>query len=248
MASLGSLVAGVAHEINTPVGAINSMHNTLMKAVENLKAELEQRLKETHEEYRKIDESLKIVEEANKVIQSGTDRVVDIVRRLRSFARLDEAELKEADIHEGLEDTLTIVHHELKHNITVTRNYGEVPKISCYPGRLNQVFLNLLINAKKAIKGKGEITISTYTRDNKAYVEIKDSGEGIPEENLSKIFDPGFTTRGVGVGTGLGLSICYQIIQDHQGEILVSSEVGKGTTFTVVLPMDLEKRIIPDPA
>jgi len=246
MASLGSLVAGVAHEINTPVGAINSMHSTLMKAVENLKVELEQRLKETHEEYRKIDESLKIVEDANRVIQSGTDRVVDIVRRLRSFARLDEAELKDADIHEGLEDTLTIVHHELKHNITVIRNYGEVPKISCFPGRLNQVFLNLLINAKQAIKGKGEITISTYTRDNKAYIEIKDSGEGIPEENLSKIFDPGFTTRGVGVGTGLGLSICYQIIQDHKGEILVDSEVGKGATFTVVLPMDLEKRINPD--
>ncbi len=246
MASLGSLVAGVAHEINTPVGAINSMHSTLMKAVENLKMELEERLKETHKEYKKIDESLKIVEDANKVIQAGTDRVVDIVRRLRSFARLDEAELKDADIHEGLEDTLTIVHHELKHNITVIRNYGEVPKISCFPGRLNQVFLNILINAKQAIKGKGEITISTYTRDNKAYIEIRDSGEGIPEENLSKIFDPGFTTRGVGVGTGLGLSICYQIIQDHQGEILVKSEVGKGTTFTVVLPMDLEKRINPD--
>ncbi len=248
MASLGSLVAGVAHEINTPVGAINSMHSTLMKAVENLKEELEQRLKETHKEYRKIDESLKIVEDANRVIQSGTDRVVDIVRRLRSFARLDEAELKDADIQEGLEDTLTIVHHEIKHNIKVIKNYGDVPKISCFPGRLNQVFLNLLINAKQAIKGKGEITISTYTRDNKAYIEIRDSGEGIAEENISRIFDPGFTTRGVGVGTGLGLSICYQIIQDHQGEIRVKSEVGKGTTFTVVLPMDLEKRIKPGSA
>ena len=248
MASLGSLVAGVAHEINTPVGAINSMYSTLMKAVENLKAELEQRLKGTPEKYRKIDESLKIVEDANRVIQSGTDRVVDIVRRLRSFARLDEAELKEADIHEGLEDTLTIVHHELKHNVTVIKNYGDVPKISCFPGRLNQVFLNLLINAKQSIKGKGEITISTYTKDNKVCIEIKDSGEGIPEENLRKVFDPGFTTRGVGVGTGLGLSICYQIIQDHHGEILVKSEVGKGTTFTVVLPMDLEKRLNLDSA
>jgi len=246
MAALGSLVAGVAHEINTPVGAINSMHNTLMKAFERLKIELEKSLQETHREYKNINKSLKIVEDADRVIQSGTQRVIDIVRRLRSFARLDEAELKNADINEGLEDSLTIVHHEIKHNIKVIRNYGEVQKISCFPGRLNQVFLNLLINAKQAIKNIGEIIITSYSKNNKVYIEIKDNGEGIPEKNINKIFDPGFTTRGVGVGTGLGLSICYQIIQDHLGEILVESEVGKGTTFTLVLPTDLEKKINPD--
>jgi len=243
MASLGSLVAGVAHEINTPVGAISSMHDTLMRAVKKLRADLESCLAENRDEKAGILSSLQTVDDANKVIASGTDRVIEIVKRLRSFARLDEAELKDADINEGLEDTLTIIHHEIKHNITVHKNYGDIPRISCYPGRLNQVFLNIFINAKQAIEEKGEIFITTYARDDKVFVEIKDSGEGIPQEKLDRIFDPGYTTKGVGVGTGLGLSICYQIIQDHRGEIKVESEPGQGTTFTVILPTDLEKRL-----
>jgi len=243
MAALGSLVAGVAHEINTPVGAINSMHNTLMRAVEKVKGEIEDCLTDTQKEYAKIRSSLEVVDNANEVIQAGTERVIDIVKRLRSFARLDEAELKDADINEGIEDTLAIIHHQIKHEITVVKNYGDIPKISCFPGRLNQVFLNLLINAKQAIEGEGTITISTYAKNNKVYVEIKDTGRGIDREHLAKIFDPGFTTKGVGVGTGLGLSICYQIIQDHHGEILVESDANKGTTFTVILPRDLEKRL-----
>ena len=243
MASLGSLVAGVAHEINTPVGAINSMHDTLMRAVEKLKNELESCLSENKEEQTRIMSSLQAVDDANKVIASGTDRVIEIVKRLRSFARLDEAELKEADINEGLEDTLTIIHHEIKHNIKMNKNYHDIPRISCFPGHLNQVFLNILINAKHAIEEKGEISITTYARDDKVFVEIKDSGEGIPKDKLEKIFDPGYTTKGVGVGTGLGLSICYQIIQDHRGEIKVESKPGEGTTFTVILPTDLEKQL-----
>ncbi|MGB2905479.1 MAG: ATP-binding protein [Candidatus Aminicenantaceae bacterium] len=243
MASLGSLVAGVAHEINTPVGAISSMHNTLTRAVEKLKAEIESCLDKTKDEQAGIISALQVVDDANRVIASGTDRVIDIVKRLRSFARLDEAELKDADINEGLEDTLAIIHHEIKHNIIVHRNYGDIPKISCFPGRLNQVFLNIFINAKQAIKEKGEVSITTSARDNRVFVEIKDSGEGIPREKLDRIFDPGYTTKGVGVGTGLGLAICYQIIEDHRGEIKVESVPGKGTTFTVILPTDLEKQL-----
>ena len=243
MASLGSLVAGVAHEINTPVGAINSMHQTLMKAVAILKNELEENLQGAGKQHEKIKTSLRIVDEANRVIQSGTDRVIDIVKRLKSFARLDESELMEADINEGLEDTLTIIHHEIKHNLEVVKRYGDIPRISCFAGRLNQVFLNLLINASQAVKAKGKIIISTYLKKNRIYIEITDNGEGIPEKNLNRIFDPGFTTKGVGVGTGLGLSICYQIIKDQLGEILVKSERGKGSTFTVVLPIDLDKRL-----
>jgi signal transduction histidine kinase len=246
MAALGSLVAGVAHEINTPVGAINSMHNTLMRAVEKIRSDIEDCLEETQKERERIRSSLEVIDDANKVIQSGTERVIDIVKRLRSFARLDEADLKDADLNEGLEDTLTIIHHQIKHDITVAKNYGDIPKISCFPGRLNQVFLNLLINAKQAIEGEGTITISTYAKNNKVYVEIKDTGKGIAREHLGKIFDPGFTTKGVGVGTGLGLSICFQIIQDHQGEILVESEVDKGSAFTVILPTDLAKRLESD--
>ncbi len=236
MAALGSLVAGIAHEINTPVGAICSMHDTLTRAVGKLKKEIAP----DDGGDSKLQATIKVIEDASEVIQSGSSRVTTIVRRLRSFARLDEAEMKRVDIHEGLEDTLILVHHELKYHVTVHRNYGDLPHVECYPARLNQVFLNLLVNARQAIEGDGDITITTSHRDDKVYIEIKDNGRGIPEEQVSKIFDPGFTTKGVGVGTGLGLSICYQIIQDHKGEIIVGSKVGEGTTFTIVLPVDLD--------
>jgi signal transduction histidine kinase/DNA-binding response OmpR family regulator len=243
MAALGNLVAGIAHEINTPVGAINSMHNTAVRAVEKLKVFFQNTLPSELSEDRKLLGALKIIEDSNDIIKTGTERVINIVRRLRSFARLDEAEVKEVDIHEGLEDTLTLAYHELKHRVTVHKNFGDLPRISCYPGRLNQVFLNMIVNANQAIKDRGELTITTYRKNDKVYIEIKDTGVGIPKKNLKKIFDPGFTTKGVGVGTGLGLSICYRIIQDHQGEIKVKSDVGMGTTFTIILPMDLNKRL-----
>jgi PAS domain S-box-containing protein len=241
MAALGMLVAGIAHEINTPVGAIHSMHDTLQRAVQKLRTELEQQCAPGETISSSIESIVKIIEEAILVITSGTGRVIEIVRRLRSFARLDEAELKLADIREGLEDTLGIIHHELKHGITVRRNYGDVAPFACYPGRLNQVFLNVLINARQALDGHGEISIKTYREHNRAFIEIADNGSGIAPEHLRHIFDPGFTTKGVGVGTGLGLSICYQIVRDHKGEIKVSSEIGKGTVFTIILPMDLRK-------
>lgn len=241
MASLGMLVAGIAHEINTPMGSISSMHDTLMRANEKLSNILETECTEDSSNHRKIQGMLKVIDDANRVIKDGTERVTTIVRRLRSFARLDEAEMDKFDLHEGLEDTLTLIHHEIKHNITVNRHYGDIPRIYCSLSRLNQVFVNLLINAKQAIKGKGEIIITTYQRDNHVYLEFTDTGSGIPKDNLTKIFDPGFTTKGVGVGTGLGLSICYQILQDHHGEIKVQSEIGKGTTFTVILPTNLDE-------
>lgn len=244
MASLGMLVAGIAHEINTPMGSINSMHDTLIRATDKLKGVLGEACDEESPHHKKVESMIKIIDDANRVIQEGTERVTTIVRRLRSFARLDQAELDEAaDIHEGLEDTLTLIHHEIKHNITVHRHYGKIPKIACRMSQLNQVFVNILINAKQAIHGKGEITITTYVRGNDVAIEFKDTGIGIPKENLNRILDPGFTTKGVGVGTGLGLSICYQIVQEHHGEILVESEVGKGSTFTVVIPTDLKKRL-----
>ena len=241
MASLGNLVAGIAHEINTPVGAINSMQDTLMRAVEKLKDTLASTFSEEYNENRAMQASLKVILDANRVIATGTERVTGIVRSLRRFARLDEAELKEVDIHEAIDNTLTLVHHDLKNRIEVVKEYGDIPPIVCYPSRLNQVFLNLLVNASHAIEGEGEIRIRTFLQDDRVRVSIQDSGVGIPQENLDKVFDPGFTTKGVGVGTGLGLSICYQIVQDHRGKIQVKSEVGKGTTFTVILPTDLSE-------
>ncbi|MFC2156677.1 PAS domain S-box protein [Acidobacteriota bacterium] len=243
MASLGSLVAGIAHEINTPIGAVSSMYDTLSRTLVRLEEAVEKSCSEEYQNSSKLQSYFKVIESSNKVIRSGTERVTTIVRRLKSFARLDEAEIKTVDIHEGLEDTLTLVHHEIKHSITIQRDYGDIPLISCYPGQLNQVFLNLFVNAKQAIEDKGTISITTRSRDNKVFITFEDDGGGIPEENLKRIFDPGYTTRGVGVGTGLGLSICYQIIQDHRGEIKVKSVVGKGTTFDIILPLDLESII-----
>ena len=243
MAALGDLVAGVAHEINTPVGAIKSMHDTSMRAMEKLKRTLEVQFPKECQDNREFNAALKVIADANQVITTGSDRVTNIVKSLRSFARLGEAELKEVDIHEGIEDTLTLIYHDLKNRIKVIKHFGEIPPVVCYPRRLNQVFLNILVNAKQAVEVTGEISITTFQKDHKVHVAIRDNGVGIPEENLEKVFDPGFTTKGVRVGTGLGLSICYQIIRDRKGEIKVESRVGEGSTFTVMLPMDLDEEI-----
>lgn len=241
MASLGMLVAGIAHEINTPIGAVASMHDTLVRAMEQLQDSLLKECREDSPRYGHISKMLKVIGDANNVIKNGTARVTNIVRRLRSFARLDEAELKDANLHEGIEDTLTLIHHEIKHKITMNRDFGKLPEISCFPGKLNQVFLNILVNSSQAIKEKGEISIKTWHKNKKVFLEFTDNGIGIPKDHLHRVFDPGFTTKGVGVGTGLGLSICYQIIEDHHGEIKVDSEVGKGTTFTISIPTNLEQ-------
>lgn len=240
MASLGMLVAGVAHEINTPVGALSSMHQTLVRAFEKLhemlkkEAECSSTLQQPD-----VEAAFKVIEDANKVINNGAKRVTEIVRRLRSFARLDEAERTRANIHDGIENTLTLIHHEIKHKVTVHKEFGAIPEIVCYPGQLNQVFLNILVNAKQAIEDKGEITIKTGMDNDMVRIDISDTGKGISKEHLPRIFDPGFTTKGVGIGTGLGLSIVYQIIQAHSGKIFATSEVGKGTTFTILLPTNL---------
>jgi len=241
MASLGSLVAGIAHEINTPIGAVSSMYDTLSRSLEKLDEIIKSKFPADFKQLPRVKSIFKILDDSNLVIRSGTERVVDIVRRLKSFARLDEAELKTVDIHEGLEDTLILIHHELKHNIRIIKKFGDIPLIACFPGQLNQVFLNLLINSKQSIKDKGTIRITTFAKNKKVHIAFQDNGIGISKANISKVFDPGFTTKGRGVGAGLGLSICYQIIQDHRGRIKVESEPGKGTTFTIVLPTDLEE-------
>ncbi len=242
MAALGTLVAGVAHEINTPVGAISSMHNTLLRAIDKLKQIFDAEIEGGIAEHRKLTATFKVAEDANRVIASGSERVNGIVKRLKSFARLDEAELKTADVHAGIEDTLVLIHHEIKHHINLIKEYGQLTPIACYPGKLNQVLLNLLVNAKQAVGEQGTITIKTRQHDGHVYISITDDGVGIAAENLSRIFDPGFTTKGVGVGTGLGLSIVYRIVhEDHHGDIQVESEKGVGTTFTVIIPDNLDE-------
>ncbi len=168
--------------------------------------------------------------------RTACERIVKIVRGLRNFARLDEAERKKVDLHEGLESTLTLVNHKLENRVEVVRDYGEIPQIECFPSRLNQVFMNILVNACHAIEGKGSITIKTLADDGCIRISFRDTGKGIEAKVLQNIFDPGFTTKGVGTGMGLGLAICYQIVRDHGGSIDVESEPGRGTTFTITLP------------
>jgi len=239
MAALGNLVAGVAHEINTPLGALHSNVDIFIRTFDKIRALVSD--PSTPAEVRENPELLKLidaVDEVNTVSRMATIRIVNIVNSLRNFARLEEAERKDADLHEGIESTLTLVHHQMKNRIDVVKNYGEIPHIRCYPNQLNQVFMNLLVNAAQAIEGTGTITVTTRRGESEGsvVVEISDDGRGIDPENLSKIFDPGFTTKGAGVGTGLGLSIVYQIVKDHDGEVEVVSQPGVGTTFRVVLP------------
>jgi two-component system NtrC family sensor kinase len=240
MAALGMLVAGIAHEINTPIGAVNSMYDTLLRSVDKLREGIAGDLADKPESSARFERLFGVIDDANNVMRSGIDRVTTIIRRLKSFARLDEAELKAVDVNEGIEDTLTLVHHEIKHDTTVVKKFGDLPPVPIFPGRFNQVLLNLLVNARQAMGSQGTITIETRMDGHTLVVSVSDTGSGIPKENLQRIFDPGFTTKGVGVGTGLGLSICYQIIEDHHGEISVESEVGNGTTFTIRIPDNLD--------
>ncbi len=168
---------------------------------------------------------------------TGAERVTEIVRGLKNFARLDEADLKVANLHEGIENALTLLRRDFKNRIEVVRDYGDIPPVTCFPGRLNQVFLNLLVNAAQAIDGAGKIAISTRRIDHEVEVAIADSGKGIAAENLARVFNSGFTTKEA--GTGLGLSICYQIIRDHNGSIRVHSREGEGTTFAIRLPVSI---------
>jgi signal transduction histidine kinase len=238
MAALGKLVAGVAHEMNTPIGTINSNADTLSRSLQRLRQLLTaDSCPEAVREDRKVNQLLGMVEDIARVNQIACGRIVDIVRSLRNFARLDEAEQKVADLHEGLDSTLTLVHHELKNRIQVVKEYGDIPPIYCHPNKINQVFMNLLVNAAQATSGEGVITIRTFREGDIVNVQFSDTGAGVRPEDLSRIFDPGFTTKGVGVGTGLGLSIVFQIIHDHGGSIDVESEVGKGSTFTLRLPI-----------
>jgi len=244
LASLGNLVAGVAHEINNPIGAIHSSSDVVDRSLEKITSILEHcRTREDIDDNPQFKKSFVTIQRNNRIILEGSKRVAHIVKSLKTFARLDEATYQKANIHEGLESTLELLYHEYKNKAEVVKEFGDIPEIYCYPNELNQVFMNILSNAVDAIQEDGMIKISTFQEQGNIVVEISDNGNGIPAEKIDKIFDPGFTTKGVGVGTGLGLSISHNIIKKHQGRILVDSEVGKGTVFRVVLPQKKQERV-----
>jgi PAS domain S-box-containing protein len=237
MASLGMLVAGIAHEVNTPIGAVRSMYDTLVRAVGKLKLILDGISDGDVKERREANKLFQIIEASNQVIGSGTERVITLINSLRSFARLDEAEFLVADLHEGIESTLTLLHSQMGDEIAVVKEYGEIKPIFCSPGQLNQVFMHVLRNAVQAIEGKGEIHIKTFQKDKKVYVQIRDTGMGIPPEQLEHLFDIGFNATGSRMGMEFGWSTDYNILQEHMGIIEIESEVGKGTEVTICLPM-----------
>ena len=265
MASIGQLAAGVAHEINNPSGFVSSNLKTLSeyqndiekvvreyrKLVKNMKntrtvehcpssiSEQIKRITDLEAEV-DIDFILNDVPDLIKECREGTERIKKIVIALKDFAHPGEDKLKFADINKGLDSTLNVVWNELKYKSTVTKDYGDLPSVRCYPQQLNQVFMNLLVNAGQAIEKQGEIKIATRALDGKVEIKISDTGKGIPEEDLSKIFDPFFTSKEIGKGTGLGLNVVYNIIQKHKATIDVESEVGKGTTFSICLPTNID--------
>ena len=255
MASLGQLAAGVAHELNNPAGFIYSNIDLLKDYVERLKRCLSdyEQVALSPEAATQIGKIKKendydnIVADLGSILSdcyTGAERIRDVVQNLRLFSRLDEAEFKGVDLNEGIESTIRLLSGYYKAGrITLTRDYGEIPQVNCYAAQLNQVWMNLLVNAAQAIgEAEGEVLVKTRCEGRTVIVAVSDTGNGITAEQLKKIFDPFFTTKPIGEGTGLGLSISHGIVERHGGRIEVESALGLGTTFTIFLPVDAEQK------
>jgi signal transduction histidine kinase len=238
MATVGQLSAGIAHEINNPIAFISSN----LRSLERYCGTLQQLAPQLQPALRGVDASEFefIVRDLPALIAEsleGTARVSDIVQGLRQFSRMDQGQLDDVDVHETLESALRIARNEIAQYCELVRDYGELPRIRARAGQLGQVFVNLIVNATQAIAEHGRITLTTRHEHGSVAITVADTGSGIAPEHLPKLFTPFFTTKDVGKGTGLGLSTCYAIVREHGGRIDVASEPGRGSTFTVVLPV-----------
>lgn len=258
MAALGQLTAGIAHEINNPINFVTSNVKPLQLDIDDLKdiikkyesIDFEKEIKpqiEAIEAYKKQIDLNFINNEITSLlsgISEGAKRTAEIIRSLRNFSRVDETDMKAIDLNEGLLSTLVLVRNTLPDNLTVIKELGNLPKVECMPGKINQVFMNLVSNAVQAIKSKEVqeeeefLTIKSWYEDQKVHISIKDSGTGMSEEVKHRIFEPFFTTKDIGEGTGLGLSIVFSIIEKHKGHIDVVSKVGEGTEFIITLQVN----------
>ncbi|WP_374247262.1 ATP-binding protein [Zoogloea sp.] len=253
MASIGQLSAGIAHEINNPIGFVASNLSTLAQYLQDLltvaglcaddpgSRDASAILAEVRAQLRRMDFDFLRQDVADLVAETreGVERVRRIVADLKGFSHSGDSEWQWADLHAGLDSTLNIARNEFKYHCTLVKDYGELPHVRCIPSQLNQVFMNLVVNAAQAIEGEGQIAVRTAcTGDNGVEISVTDTGAGIDADKLPRIFEPFYTTKPVGKGTGLGLSLSWGIVERHGGTIRVFSEPGKGTTFTVNLPID----------
>ena len=254
MAAIGQLAAGVAHELNNPIGFIRSNISSLETYVDNLLAVLQHAEacaatcpdRAKHAAFQRVRKEADIdflktdIRELMSESKDGTERVRLIVQNLKDFSHVSEEAWSLADLHKGLDSTLTLVWNEIKYKAEVEKRYGTLPNVNCIAAQINQVFLNILVNAAQAIDTKGKIIISTGCENERVWITISDTGTGIPPANLKRVFEPFFTTKPVGKGTGLGLSLAWSIIEKHHGQLSVESTPGVGTTFRIELPLDGE--------
>jgi two-component system, NtrC family, sensor kinase len=252
LASIGQLAAGVAHEINNPISFVFSNFGTLQAYIADLVRVLQlyeaaeahiaspdvlAKIRDVREQI-DLDFMLGDVGQLMNESREGIERVRKIVQDLKDFSRAGaDQDWQWANLHSGIDSTLNIVNNEVKYKAEVVKDYGPIPEVECLPSQLNQVIMNLIVNSAQAIGVRGRITIRTGTRDDRVWIEIADTGSGIPKAIQSRIFDPFFTTKPIGSGTGLGLSLSYGIIQKHHGSITVHSEPDQGSTFRIELPI-----------
>jgi two-component system NtrC family sensor kinase len=235
MASLGRLLAGIVHEINTPIGSICSNTDVMLRAFEYLKPLLDEGTPEAMVKARRLVENCQSLATVDKI---ACDRMRSIIRGLKTFSRVDTDEPRRVNLNENLRDTIKLTAAEFRKRVIVETDFGELPEVECHPHMLGQVFLNLLVNAGQAIEGEGKIVVRTRADADHVWIDIADSGRGMTAQQQAKAFEAGFTTKAAGEGTGLGLSIAKEIIeQRHGGTIGFESRLGVGTTFHICLPV-----------
>jgi signal transduction histidine kinase len=235
MGAIGRLLAGIVHEINTPIGSIFSDNEVILRSLEVLERLLADPQPANLEKARKVVDTCRNLAAVDKI---ACERISSVIRGLKTFSRVDTSERRKADLNENLRNTLKLTQAEYRRRITLETDFGELPEVECYPHMLNQVFLNLLVNAGHAIEGQGTVTVRTRYQGGCVHIWVSDTGRGMSAEVRRQVFEPGFTTKPLGVGTGLGLTLSRQIVEEkHGGTIDFESEPGKGTTFHVAIPV-----------